>query len=209
MKDYVLTATKSKADKWKKLCGDEDRRTLIIEWWEKKELTSPLVIAQDAKGQFEPQYGFPDKQARNKAVYFIKPDEGFTVTKENVTQLLKGDISRSRESSVVDWSHQVNDVLKHDSAQPLIDGLNVGPLIELDLWQQLWNATQQVFLPILQFNAKSIDSKRIISDLQKLIASIQVCGLSSPASGTRPPELRAAVALCVVVPLHPPHPHSP
>ena len=36
------------------------------------------------------------------------------------------------ESSVVDWSHQVNDILKHDSAQPLIDGLNVGPLTELD-----------------------------------------------------------------------------
>ena len=43
-----------------------------------------------------------------------------------------------------------------------------------DPWQQLWNATQQIFLPILQFNAKNIDSKRIISDLQKLIAAIQV-----------------------------------
>jgi len=29
---------------------------------------------------------------------------------------------------------QVNDILKHDSAQPLIDGQNVGPLIELDFW---------------------------------------------------------------------------
>ena len=38
------------------------------------------------------------------------------------------------ETAVVDWSHQVNDVLKHDSAQPLIDGQNVGPLIELDFW---------------------------------------------------------------------------
>ena len=32
--------------------------------------------------------------------------------------------------------HQVEDVLKHDSAQPLIDGENVGPLIELDFWAQ-------------------------------------------------------------------------
>jgi hypothetical protein len=30
------------------------------------------------------------------------------------------------ESAVVSWSHQVNDVLKHDSAQPLIDGKHVG-----------------------------------------------------------------------------------
>ena len=40
------------------------------------------------------------------------------------------------ESAVVQWSHQVNDVLKHDSAQPLIDGEHVGPLIELDFWSK-------------------------------------------------------------------------
>jgi len=42
------------------------------------------------------RYGFPEKQARNKAVYFIKPEEGFLVTKENVTSLLKGDVTPSR-----------------------------------------------------------------------------------------------------------------
>ena len=37
---------------------------------------------------------------------------------------------------MVNWSHQVTHVLQHDSAQPLIDGLDVGPLIELDFWMK-------------------------------------------------------------------------
>ena len=38
------------------------------------------------------------------------------------------------ESAVIEWAHQVRDVLKKDSAQPLIDGLNPGALVELDFW---------------------------------------------------------------------------
>jgi hypothetical protein len=40
------------------------------------------------------------------------------------------------ETAVVSWSHQVSQVLQHDSAQPLIDGQDVGPLIELDFWMK-------------------------------------------------------------------------
>jgi dynein heavy chain len=38
------------------------------------------------------------------------------------------------ESAVIEWAHQVRDVLKKDSAQPLIEGLNPGALVELDFW---------------------------------------------------------------------------
>ena len=34
-------------------------RTIIIDWWEKKELNCPLVLAPDAKQQFDPVYGIP------------------------------------------------------------------------------------------------------------------------------------------------------
>ena len=47
-----------------------------------------------------------------------------------------------------------------------------------DPWQQMWLTTQQVFLPLIQANAKDItgkvDAKKVTSDLQKLISSIQV-----------------------------------
>jgi dynein heavy chain len=35
---------------------------------------------------------------------------------------------------VVDWSHQVQGVLKKSSAQPLLQGKNPGPLVEIEFW---------------------------------------------------------------------------
>ncbi|XP_077869744.1 dynein beta chain, ciliary-like [Saccoglossus kowalevskii] len=39
------------------------------------------------------------------------------------------------ESVIIDWTHQIRDVLKRDSAQPLLEGLNPGPLVEIDFWK--------------------------------------------------------------------------
>ena len=39
------------------------------------------------------------------------------------------------ESVVVEWSHQVRDVLDRSSAQPLLQGTHPGPLVELDFWK--------------------------------------------------------------------------
>ena len=38
------------------------------------------------------------------------------------------------ESAVIEWTRQVRDVLKRDSAQPLMDGLHPTALVELDFW---------------------------------------------------------------------------
>lgn len=39
------------------------------------------------------------------------------------------------ESVIIDWSHQIRDVLKRDSSQPLLDGLNPTPRTEVDFWK--------------------------------------------------------------------------
>ena len=39
------------------------------------------------------------------------------------------------ESVVIEWSHQIRDVLKKSSAQPLLDGKNPGPMVEIDFWK--------------------------------------------------------------------------
>ncbi|CAF4744784.1 unnamed protein product, partial [Rotaria socialis] len=39
------------------------------------------------------------------------------------------------ESVVIEWSHQIREVLKKDSAQPLLDGLDPIPSIEIDFWK--------------------------------------------------------------------------
>jgi len=41
----------------------------------------------------------------------------------------------SIESVVIDWSHQIQEVLKKDSSQPILDGLNPGPLVEVEFWK--------------------------------------------------------------------------
>ena len=39
------------------------------------------------------------------------------------------------ESVVIEWSHQIRDVLRRNSAQLLLKGKNPGPLVEIDFWK--------------------------------------------------------------------------
>ena len=41
----------------------------------------------------------------------------------------------SIESMVIEWTHQIQDVLKMDSAQPLLEGLSPTPFVELEFWK--------------------------------------------------------------------------
>jgi dynein heavy chain, axonemal len=54
------------------------------------------------------------------------------------------------ESVVIDWSHQIQEVLKKDSSQPLLEGQNPGPLVEVEFWKakalNLENIYEQVNL---------------------------------------------------------------
>ena len=38
------------------------------------------------------------------------------------------------ESAVIDWTHQIKEVIKSNSAAPLDEGLNPGPLVEIEFW---------------------------------------------------------------------------
>jgi len=40
----------------------------------------------------------------------------------------------SIETVVIEWTHQIRDVLKKDSSRPLLDGLNPTPYVELEFW---------------------------------------------------------------------------
>ena len=39
------------------------------------------------------------------------------------------------ESVVIEWSHQIREVLKKDSSQPLLEGLNPNPYVEMEFWK--------------------------------------------------------------------------
>ena len=49
------------------------------------------------------------------------------------------------ESVIIDWSHQIRDVLKRDSAQPLLEGLNPGPEVEIQFWKNKYNNLDCIF----------------------------------------------------------------
>ncbi|KAJ3023806.1 hypothetical protein HKX48_000940 [Thoreauomyces humboldtii] len=38
------------------------------------------------------------------------------------------------ESAVIDWTHQIKEVIKSSSAAPLEEGLNPGPMVEIEFW---------------------------------------------------------------------------
>lgn len=60
------------------------------------------------------------------------------------------------ESVIIDWTHQIKDVLKRDSAQPLLEGLNPGPNVEIQFWkakcENLDCIFQQVYIPFICFS---------------------------------------------------------
>nr|XP_006007896.1 PREDICTED: dynein heavy chain 11, axonemal [Latimeria chalumnae] len=44
-------------------------------------------------------------------------------------------VLHSIETMVISWTHQIQDILKKDSAQPLLQGLNPGPQAEVEFWE--------------------------------------------------------------------------
>jgi len=41
----------------------------------------------------------------------------------------------SIETIIIEWSHQIREVVKTDSSQPLLDGLHPTPFVEIDFWE--------------------------------------------------------------------------
>lgn len=49
------------------------------------------------------------------------------------------------ESVVIDWSHQIRDVLKRDSSEPLLQGLNPLPTTELNFWEARYDNLKCIY----------------------------------------------------------------
>ncbi|XP_078081541.1 dynein axonemal heavy chain 9 [Mustelus asterias] len=50
-------------------------------------------------------------------------------------ELLDKGIVHTVESVIIDWSHQISEVLKRDSSEPLLKGCNPNPNVELEFWK--------------------------------------------------------------------------
>ena len=56
-----------------------------------------------------------------------------------------GDILYKIESIVIKWTHQVRSVLDLKSGQPILDGKNPGPLVEIKFWEDQTQNLQCIF----------------------------------------------------------------
>ncbi|XP_071954573.1 dynein beta chain, ciliary-like [Antedon mediterranea] len=54
---------------------------------------------------------------------------------EEKSESIDRGLVHSIESVIIDWTHQIRDVLKRDSAQPLLEGFNPGPHVEVQFWK--------------------------------------------------------------------------
>lgn len=78
------------------------------------------------------------------------------------------------ESVVIEWTHQIRDVLKKDSAQPLLEGLNPNPYTEMDFWkvkaQNLECIYEQVCFVFMELaNLAENISEELLQELPNLI----------------------------------------
>uniref|UniRef100_A0A8B9HPK8 Dynein, axonemal, heavy chain 9 n=1 Tax=Astyanax mexicanus TaxID=7994 RepID=A0A8B9HPK8_ASTMX len=78
-------------------------------------------------------------QAKGKTVLPLPPGseriEHAASEKEKRGELVDKSIIHSIESMVIDWSHQIHGVLKRDSSEPLLEGTNPTPQVELNFWK--------------------------------------------------------------------------
>lgn len=92
--DYVLKTLKIKPDKWTKMYGLEENKLYFMEFFEKPEIHSIIVIAT-AAGGLNVQYEWPTNP-KAKACYFVRrtrePIQKDTVLRNS---LLYGDLSQS------------------------------------------------------------------------------------------------------------------
>uniref|UniRef100_A0A670JUX8 Dynein axonemal heavy chain 9 n=1 Tax=Podarcis muralis TaxID=64176 RepID=A0A670JUX8_PODMU len=54
---------------------------------------------------------------------------------EKTTELVDKSIVHAIESAVIEWTHQIQGVLKRESSEPLLQGQDPSPKVELDFWK--------------------------------------------------------------------------
>uniref|UniRef100_A0A8C3EY43 Dynein axonemal heavy chain 9 n=1 Tax=Corvus moneduloides TaxID=1196302 RepID=A0A8C3EY43_CORMO len=54
---------------------------------------------------------------------------------EKFLELINKSLVHATESAIIDWSHQIQRVLKKESSEPLLQGSNPNPRVELEFWK--------------------------------------------------------------------------
>ncbi|CAC5371505.1 DNAH [Mytilus coruscus] len=74
-------------------------------------------------------------QAKGKTLLPLPVGADKVDAEDDKTDTMDRQLIHAIESVVIEWTHQIRDVLKKDSAQPLLEGLNPTPFVEIEFWK--------------------------------------------------------------------------
>ena len=100
-----------------------------------------------------------------------------------------GDILYKIESIVIKWTHQVRSVLDLKSGQPILDGKNPGPLVEIKFWEDQTQNLQCIFDQLCTPKVKRMAA--LLRPVFKLILSKLICWFQP-----LPDWLRGSISRC-------------
>uniref|UniRef100_A0A2K6EEE2 Dynein axonemal heavy chain 9 n=1 Tax=Propithecus coquereli TaxID=379532 RepID=A0A2K6EEE2_PROCO len=75
---------------------------------------------------------------------------------ETVSDAIDKSVIYAIESAVVKWSHQVQMVLKRESSQPLLQGENPTPKVELDFWKSRSEDLEYIYNQLRMIKARGM-----------------------------------------------------
>jgi dynein heavy chain, axonemal len=90
-------------------------------------------------------------------------------------------ILHTLESAVIDWTHQIKDVIKSNSSAPLDEGLSPGPMVEIDFWAakaaNLKSIHEQLADEKIQKISKVLQA-RVLTILHSILFLMKLCSVS-------------------------------
>jgi dynein heavy chain len=91
--------------------------------------TWPEVVSIDVKRHFQKLNGYVyvvNGQSKGKTLLPLPQQNSLSENEKAIFHIV--------ESSVIEWTHQIKDVLKKNSSSILDEGKNPGPMVELEFW---------------------------------------------------------------------------
>ena len=60
------------------------------------------------------------------------------------------------ETVVIEWSHQIDEVLRKESSEQLLAGLNPGPFVEIDYWKTRCSNLECIYEQLASMKVKKM-----------------------------------------------------
>uniref|UniRef100_A0A672V7V5 Dynein axonemal heavy chain 17 n=1 Tax=Strigops habroptila TaxID=2489341 RepID=A0A672V7V5_STRHB len=117
--------------------------------------------------------------------------EDIDLENEKCLELIDKSLVYATESSIIDWSYQIQEALKKESSEPLLQGRNPNPKVELEFWK---NRCEDLECIYNQLRTKKV---RNMIEVLKRVESSYV-----PAFNTMLMDVEAALAEAQDIHLH-------